>query len=285
VSAHPISTSDPVATLVRSEDFDRYAATLFAPARARPHLLALYAFDIEIGRVRDLVSEPMPGELRLQWWRDALEDPERADAVSHPVARALEGAIAYGRLPRGTLLDVIDARTDDLYDDPVPSLSELEGRLGATHSRVLRLASLIAAGGDDPGGAEAAGFGGVAQGLARLMGRLPRDLARGRVLLPVDRMASHGVDRERLLSGVATEGGRALLSELVDHADRRLVEAREAFEALAPAAAPAFLALAGVEPALERLRAARDPLRPASEIAPWRRLLRLWRMSRRTPPF
>lgn len=272
--------TDPVSGLVREADFGRWAAALFAPAEARPHLLALYAYDIELGRVRDLVSEPMPGELRLQWWRDALENPERADAVSHPVARALEGAIAYGRLPREALVGLADARIDDLYDDPVPDIAALEARLGATCSVVLRLASLIAAKGRDPHGADVAGFGGVAQGIVRALRDASRMAARGQILLPVDRMAAHGVSREAVASGLLGEG-RALAGELAAHGRRRLAEARTAFAALDPAASAAFLPLALVEPELGRLERGGA----AFETARWRTLTRLWRASRRTPPF
>lgn len=272
---------DPIASLVREQDFDRYASTLFAPAAARPHLLALYAFDAELARVRGLVRDPMVGELRLQWWRDALNDPERADAVAHPVARALEAAARYGRLPRQALLDLVDARTDDLYDDPIASSGELEGRLGATSSAVLRLASLICAAGVDPGGAEAAGYAGVARGLVRLLRRLPRSHA----LLPVDRMAALGVVREDFFQTRATAELGSLTAELRDLARQRLREARAAARALDPVAAPAFLPIAVLEGDLKRLDRAPSPLAPPPEPARWRRLLRLWRASRRAPPF
>ncbi|MGZ5895708.1 MAG: squalene/phytoene synthase family protein [Xanthobacteraceae bacterium] len=58
--------------LVREHDKDRFLATLFAPADRRKYLLALYAFALEIGRVKYLVHEPMAGIIRLQWWRDAV---------------------------------------------------------------------------------------------------------------------------------------------------------------------------------------------------------------------
>ena len=58
--------------LVREADRDRYLATLFAPAEHRDALYALYAFNAEIARVRDMAREPMPGEIRLQWWVDVL---------------------------------------------------------------------------------------------------------------------------------------------------------------------------------------------------------------------
>lgn len=278
------TAQDPVTSLVREQDFGRYAATLFAPAETRPHLLALYAFDAELSRVRDLVSEPMPGELRLQWWRDALENPERADVVSHPVARALHAAARFGALPREVLLGLVDARVDDLYDDPISTMVDLEARLGASSSAVIRLACLIAARGRDPGGADAAGFGGVAQGIARMLRRLPVEAARGQVLLPADAMARHGVAVDDVRAGRAGFGLAALVKELEAHGGDRLAEARAASAELDPVAAPAVLPLALVGPQLAR-SAAPDPFRPAPEAPRWRSLLRLWRMSRKAPPF
>lgn len=259
---------------------------MFAPAEARPHLLALYAFDIELTRVPDLVSEPMPGELRLQWWRDVLADPERADAVAHPVMRALEAAIAHGKLPRQALADLIDARTDDLYDDPVASIEQLEARLGATTSVVLRLASLVLAKGRDPRGADVAGHGGVARGLLGLLRTLSLKPQRVQPLLPADRMAAHGVTREEIRQRQATPGVIVLAAELRSLAKNHLDRARAAYGALDPVAAPAFLPLTVTAADLARLdRSHGTPFAPKAEAARWIRLVRLWRASRRAPPF
>ena len=75
--------------LVREADKDRFLATLFAPAAQRPALFALYAFNAEIARVRDVAREPMPGEIRLQWWREVVEGGRSEEARAHPVAAAL----------------------------------------------------------------------------------------------------------------------------------------------------------------------------------------------------
>src|SRR5471032_2107824 len=58
--------------LVRTGDKDRFLATLFAPEKYRRALFALYAFNLEVARVREIAREPMPGEVRLQWWADVL---------------------------------------------------------------------------------------------------------------------------------------------------------------------------------------------------------------------
>src|SRR5450830_2187481 len=85
------------AALVREADRDRFLATLFAPAEHRDALFALYAFNLEIIRVRELAREPMPGEIRLQWWREVLSGERDGEAVAHPVAAALRETLArYG---------------------------------------------------------------------------------------------------------------------------------------------------------------------------------------------
>ena len=112
---------------VREADPDRYWASLFAPADKRPHLYALHAFNFEIARVRESVREAMVGEIRLQWWRDALQGEARGDVRANPVAAALDDTIVKFRLPRQALVNLIDARIFDLYEDPMPSLNDLEG--------------------------------------------------------------------------------------------------------------------------------------------------------------
>src|SRR5665213_2533126 len=112
--------------LVREGDKDRFLATLFAPQKYRRPLYALYAFNLEVARTRELAREPMPGEIRLQWWRDVLGHMGRGEVEANPVAAALRETIVRYRLPPAAITDLIDARTFDLYDDPMPSLADLE---------------------------------------------------------------------------------------------------------------------------------------------------------------
>ena len=81
------------ADLVRSHDFERYASTLFVSADKRRALLALYAFNVEISRVREQVSQPLPGEIRLQWWTDMLAGSGHGGVEGNPVAAELLRAI------------------------------------------------------------------------------------------------------------------------------------------------------------------------------------------------
>jgi phytoene synthase len=266
--------------LVRDHDRDRYLATLFAPADKRPHLFALYAFSHEVARVREAVSAPLAGEIRLQWWRDALEGAGHGDVSANPVAAALLDTVERFRLPRSALVALVDARVFDLYDDPMPTMNDLEGYCGETSSVLVRLASLVLADGADPGHAAQAGQAGVAYALAGLARAFPWHAARGQVFLPEDLLGRNGIHRGTVTAGQGGPGVDAALAEL-----RALARLRhgEAFAAPVPRAiAPAFLPAVLVPPYLD-LMERRDyaPFRTVVELAPWRRQWALWRGARR----
>ncbi|KMO19385.1 phytoene/squalene synthase family protein [Methylobacterium platani] len=268
-------------TLVRAGDPDRWYASLYAPADKRPHLHALAAFSLEVSRVREAVSSPMPGELRLQWWRDALQGEARGDVRAHPVAAALDDTLVKARLPRQPLVDLIDARVFDLYDDPMPGTGDLEGYCGETASCLIRLGSLILADGSEPGGAAAAGHAGVAYAVTGLLRALPWHARSGQVYLPADVLKAHGVTREDIVAG---RGGPGLLGACADMRAlvRRHLAAYAAERAgIASVAAPAFLPVALVEAYLAQMeRPGYDPLASVIDVPNWRRIWRLWRAAR-----
>ncbi|MEE7463265.1 phytoene synthase [Methylobacterium sp. UNC300MFChir4.1] len=268
--------------LVRAGDPDRYYATLFAPAAARPHLFALYAFSLTIARVREAVSNPMAGEIRLQWWRDALQGEARGDVRANPVAAALEEAIRANRLGRQPFVDLIDARVFDLYEDPMPRVNDLEGYCGETASALFRLASLVIGNGTEPGGAGAAGHAGVAYGITGLLRALPWHARAGQVYLPADILGRYGVTREDIVTGRGGPGLRRACADLRALARQHLKAFEAARPTIAPSAGAAFLPTALVEPYLAAMeRASYDPLNTPVELPRWRRLWRLWWAARR----
>lgn len=266
---------------VREAELDVWLATLFAPATARPHLLALHAFAHEIARAPDIVSQPALGEIRLQWWREVLEGERRGEATANPIAAALLDTASRFHLPTPALTALIEARRFDFYQDSMPSMTDLEGYLGETWSVLFRLGSIIAAGGSDPGGADAAGRAGVAYGLMRLLQDLPRHAARGQCYVPKDVLARHGALPEAAAAGLASPALDRALDELRGLARQRLAEARAGIASLDPAVRAVFLPLALVEPGLRALDKARDPFTPAPALSQWRRQWVLWRASRR----
>ncbi|MBL8586205.1 MAG: squalene/phytoene synthase family protein [Bradyrhizobiaceae bacterium] len=265
---------------VRAADKDRFLASLFAPAEARRHLFALYAFNAEIARVREVVRTPMAGEIRLQWWRDALQGEGHGEVRANPVADALIGTMAACRLPVEPLLALIEARSFDLYNDPMPTLDALYGYVRKTSSSLVELAAVIL-GGADPIAAGLAGPAGIGSGIARLLQAFPVHAAGGRLYLPGEVLARHGVAPADVYARRATPQLRAALSDLRERARLELDQVATAADRLTDQVRPAFLTVALARLLLDRLEAhAADPFAPV-EVPQWRRQWALWRSARR----
>ena len=266
--------------LVRAGDKDRFLATLFAPHKYRRALYALYAFNLEVTRTRELAREPMPGEFRLQWWRDALGGAGPGEVEAHPVAASLRDVVVRYRLPPRMLVDLIDARSFDLYDEPMASLSYLERYAAQTSSALLELAARILGDGRDLGTSDLTRHAGIAYAITGLLRALPIHAARGQLYLPADLMQRHGAQSIDVLAGRATNELRAVLAELRLVARHHLGAARGLLNDMAPQVASALLPVALVRPALDRMeRRSYQPFGP-SELPQWRRQWALWRAAR-----
>jgi phytoene synthase len=274
------AASDHCENLVREADKDRFLATLFAPAARRPALFALYAFNVEVSRVRDLAREPMPGEIRLQWWREVVEGARAEEARAHPVAAALIETVQRYRLPAQTLLDLIDARAFDLYDDPMPALLHAEAYAAKTSSAVFDLAAKILAG-PESGAGKLAHHAGIAYAFAHELRLFPRHAALRQLFVPLDILQRHGAKPEEVFAGQATPELRAAFAEMHLHIRGHLAAAQDLLATAPAAALPAFLPLALVRPLLKPMeRRGYDPF-GENDLAQWRRQWILWRASRR----
>jgi len=267
------------AELVRSHDFVRYTSTLFVPAPQRRALLAIYAFNVEISRVRAQVSQPLPGEMRLQWWTDLLAGEEHGGVEGNPVAAELMLAIRTWRLPVGQLSRLIEEHRFDLYNDPMPTMAALEGYINDTSSTLFSLAAAIL-GQPSEQIEHLASHAGLAQGIVQVMLALPVDAPRRQLFVPEQVLAGHDCGIEEVFSGRQTPNLRAALNQLIDEARRHLTTASALLATVPPEVRPAFLPLAQVRRELARLsRADCDPFvsRPASRF---QTLWTLWRASR-----
>lgn len=189
------------AAIVRASAWDRYLATLFAPAEKRGALYALYAFDAEVSRISQLIHDPLPGEIRLQWWRDVVNGEREAEAQGHPVAAALLQTIKDHDLPRSAFDAYCEAHIFDFYHDPMPDQTALEAYLGATQSALVQLACLILDKDAARLAADASGHAGVAQGIASIIQQLPRTRSRNHCFVPADLLSACGLDAEDLIKG------------------------------------------------------------------------------------
>ena len=275
-SAKPDGDGSPIAGVAKDGEPDRYLAALLAPPAQREALLALAAFSTELSRIPLIAHEPAIGEIRLQWWRDALTLPPEL-RTGHPVADAVRKAAQDHQLPADLLEAPIDARsilldaTSPLTEDGFCDfLWKAEGSLFALGARVVGLPDS----GQLHAGCTAAG---QAYGLARLLLELPRMLAAGCIPLPKVQLESAGLSAEELLAGAA-DGARieALLADCSAQIRRNLDVARQFTATLPRVSRIAFLPLALVEPYLRVLeRAGGALLREETRVAPLTRVCRI----------
>ena len=254
---------------------------MFAPAPVRAALYALYAFNIEIARIRELVHEPIAGEIRLQWWTDALGGSRAGEAAAHPVASALRNTMAQYQIPAERLTTLIDARRFDLYNQPMGTLADLEAYADRASANLILLAARILAEGREPEIGDLARHVGRAYAIAGLLKAFPTHAARAQLFVPLEILQRQGLDFGAAVRKPATPQLHAALAEVRFIARRHLAQARSFISGAPAAVLPAVLPFALVGPTLARMeRRGYDPFVPV-DIAAWQRQWLIWRAERR----
>ncbi|MFQ5971407.1 MAG: phytoene/squalene synthase family protein, partial [Alphaproteobacteria bacterium] len=177
---------------VRRFDHDRYLSALFVPSARREAVFALYAFNLEVAKTREMVSETMLGQIRLQWWREALEGIYKGETRAHPVVEALTGAVAAADLSLELFRRLIDAREQDLDDAPPVDLETLERYAEGTSGVLLQLVQQVLGHRQGPAH-EAARRVGVAWSLTGLLRAVAFHARAKRQYLPRDMLDELGV--------------------------------------------------------------------------------------------
>jgi phytoene synthase len=255
---HDARPTDPVgecAALVRRHDRDRYFAALLAPRDGRAALLALHAFNQEIARVREAVSEPLLGRIRLQWWREALDGIDGGGPVRrHAVALALADAVRRHDLDR-TLLDrMIDGREFDLEDRQPATMNELLGYADST-SGTLSMLAMAALGGRSEDAQRAAREAGIAWALAGLLRAVPFHAAQRRIYLPLSGL-DDDTARRSLFAGRGGEMLSRAVGAVAEHARDHLMVSRRLRRAVPRSARAAVVHCVLIDADLAALRRA-----------------------------
>lgn len=271
---------------VRTNDPDRYLATLFAPSETIPHLMALYAFNCELVKIPSHVSDPMLGEIRLQWWRDVLHAMEKGEETGHPIADAFGSTIRRFDLPHFDILGLIDARSFDISQAVMPDTQALNTYLGKTEGTLFKLACHILGGEQMDNAEQAARLAGSAYGRMDILRTLARSLAQGRVPLPASSLMERGFDPQILTAREPKEKWtqdlrdiwKWVLAESITDIQKTHAEAERAMRSLPGQLRPAFLPLALIAPHLKSItKVGHDPLTMIASIYPLHRIWRLWR--------
>ena len=264
------------AAFLRDKDRERYFASLVLPAAIQPAVRALYAFNADVASVRERVSEPAPGEIRLQWWTDALKGAGHGDVRQNPLADALLDAIKQFDLPTVPLLRLITARRFDLYHDPMPDVPTFEGYAGETVSVLYQLTAMMLNNGQMVETGDAAGHLGVAQALIGHLRAFGYNAAGGRLFLPLSIFTANGVGENEIFAGTLSEGLVSARRQLIDLARDHLQKASAAIAALPRPLRPAFAPIALLAGQLRRIEANAEHAFAASpDLADWQKLAML----------
>lgn len=267
---------------LRSVDRDRYLACLLLPEAVQADVASLYLFNAEVAAIRDRIREAIAGEIRLQWWRDALSGERSEEVAANPTASALIETIERRNLPRDPFLGMLEAREFDLYDDPMPDRGAYEAYAGHTASVLIQMTAMILDPDRSQSYAEAAGHAGVAHSVAGHLMMLPLHASRGQVFLPGDLLSATGLERESFLSQNQSESIAAAVSGFVAFGREHLAKARQSFGDLPQEGRGAFLPVATTETVFKRAeKAGPAALKRAAQPSLLARQWQMWRFTRR----
>jgi phytoene synthase len=272
-----IIEAEDATVLVREADKDRHIAALFAPADRRGDLLALHAFDIELSRIPQLAKQQIAGEIRLQWWREAVDGSNAHEAEANPVAAALMQAIARRNLPRGALQAMIDARGSELFPEPFSTADDMLVWCDGLYAAQLRLAARVLDAENAPPVDTLAVEAGRVLGVTQLLMSFAARASDGQCIVPLDMLARHGATPGEVTAGQATPGMIAALADMRALARDYLARAEPSWRMAPASLRPAFLLLALVAPRLRLLDASAATPFIAADVPQWKRMWRMWR--------
>lgn len=215
---------------LRRADRDRFVLALLAPPQRRPALFALFAWHVELARVPFMVSDPMAGAVRLQYWHDlVLADDPMAAARGHPMAEELATRVLpdLSAKDRGLLVALLEACIEDLPPDPPPDDAAVLGLADRTSGALSQIAARLL-GVDDPDSLTVARHAGTAWGLVALARATPALINAGRLRLPVAVVRAAGREPSTVLAGNDTDrhGIRAGVAALSALATQEMAEVR-----------------------------------------------------------
>lgn len=261
--------------IVREKDPDRFLTALTADAADREALFALYAFNHEIAKIQDAVSEPMLGNIRLQWWREAIDECYAGTPRRHEVVRPLAEAIASRAPSRRLFESLIDVRTRDLDDTAPKSMAAFQEYAEQSGGVLCELAWEMLGGTDDRERSTAR-LVGTAWALTGLVRALPFQAQKRRSMLPGDLLDRHGVSRQDIHELRQPEALFPAVQEVCGLAGDKLSEARAGRSGIGRRQLPALHIASLTQSYLKQLRKmAYNPYDPRMATKPVSRTMRM----------
>ncbi|KAH6912698.1 isoprenoid synthase domain-containing protein [Coprinopsis sp. MPI-PUGE-AT-0042] len=270
--------------LVRKHDYESFLVSPFYPKAKQDAYFAIKAFAVELATIQDHVSNPMIGKMRMQFWKDAVKDISAGRSPKHPIALALLRASESANLPAYHFKRIIDARATELETPSHLTIDTLTSHAESTSSTVLYLLlSLFSL----PSSAlsHAASHLGVAQTFATLLRALPYHATKGRIVIPAEITARHGVNQQDVFRrGPGAEGLEDAAFEFATIANDHMITARDMFKqegmdgTIPQAAMPIFLSGVPTASYLSRLEKSNfDAFDRQLQLRDWKLPWQIWR--------
>ncbi|MEH6547754.1 MAG: squalene/phytoene synthase family protein [Sneathiella sp.] len=256
-------------------DYDRWLASLFAPPSSRSRIHALLAFNGEISKVRETVSEVLLGDIRFQWWRDALKNLGDEKYLNHPILRSLKIIISEHDLDVSLFENIIDARSTDL--DPCPFVTNSEllkyamGTGGLLNGLIYRVT-----GNTEEAGYNAAQQAGKAFALTGIIRAIPYHANQDLLLIPQEILKNYTLLPENVFQDENRLAFYNIVKDLVDLAETEQTEAKKVVRGRPKSENPSYSLLALNELYLSRIASAKfDPAHRRMDIGPVRKIFTL----------
>ncbi|XP_049709934.1 NADH dehydrogenase (ubiquinone) complex I, assembly factor 6 isoform X2 [Elephas maximus indicus] len=267
--------------LLRKRDYEGYLCSLLQPAESRSAVFALRAFNVELAQVKDSVSEKTIGLMRMQFWKNTVEDIYCDNPPQQPVAIELWKAVKRHNLTKRWLMKIVDEREKNLDDKAYRNIQELETYAENTQASLLYL-TLEILGVKDLHADHAASHIGKAQGIVTCLRAAPYHGSRRKVFLPMDICMLHGVSQEDFLRKNQDKNVRDVIYDIASQAHLHLKHARSFHKSVPLRAFPAFLQTVALEDYLKKIqRVDFDIFHPALQqkntLLPLSLYIRSWR--------
>ncbi|XP_064394510.1 NADH dehydrogenase (ubiquinone) complex I, assembly factor 6-like [Halichondria panicea] len=266
---------------VRKHDYDHYLCCLLLPKSSQASAFSIRAFNIEIAQIQNQVSEQSIGKMRLQFWKDALNNIYKGAPPLHPVALALAEAVGKHKLTKKWLTRVVEAR-DSTQTRLFRSTEELETYAEHTFSSLLYL-TLETLGVRDVNSDHAASHVGKAEGIVTLLRASNFYRASRHVPIPMDIMIRHGASQEDFIRGQLSQPLQDSVYDFASLAHTHLNKAHSLRNSIPSDGWRALLPAVVCESLLKRIQQADfDPFSPQLMTRPpllplqllWKRLSR-----------
>lgn len=264
-----------VLTVARANDPDRYVSALFAPSKFVFPLLTLVAFNAELSRIAPSVSDPLLGDIRLQWWRDVLEHSDEQVSTGHPVADSLKSVARDYDLSSHDLLAMIDARIFDVSGSVMPDSFALKQYVDKIDGALFRL-SLQVLGIERGVHNDLAQQAGYVYGVSRLLADLPKLFASGQSYFPQDELSAAGLEGQRGPSIDTVSNWGSYITGVAGEVEAKRGALIQDLRKLASPERAVFLPLVLVKPRLRGIERRAENLGQLVELNPLSRFWHLW---------